>query len=169
LKGTRKITILSVFTSQALVLSIIESMFPIPLGIPGIKLGLANIMTLMTIVIFDFKSALMVVVARVVLASVYGGSMLVFWFSIAGGLISTAVMGLMYKRYEKYFSIIGISVAGALAHNLGQLFVAVIVMKELSVLLLYAPFLMAAGAIMGGFTGLIAHFLLKALKRIITT
>ncbi len=166
MKGTKRITILSILTSQALVLSIVESMIPLPVAIPGIKLGLANIITLIVIALFGYKSATKVVIVRVVLSSIYSGSIIVFWFSLIGGLLSTLVMGLMYHKFKDYFSLIGISVSGAIFHNMGQLFVAVIVMKELSVIS-YAPFLLFAGIIMGGFTGLTAHFLLKALKKIL--
>lgn len=166
MKSTRRITILSVLTSQALVLSIVESMFPLPVAIPGIRLGLANIITLIAIVLFGYKSALKVVIVRVILSSIYGGSMMVFWFSLTGGLFSTLIMGLMYHKFKDKFSIIGISVGGAISHNFGQLVAALIVMKEPSILT-YAPFLLFAGVIMGSFTGLIAHLLIKALEKIL--
>lgn len=87
-----------------------------------------------------------------------------FMFSISGGILSTLVMNFLYKKMSRIFSIIGISIAGAIMHNLGQLLMASIIMKDFSVMM-YLPLLLLAGAIMGGFTGLCATYLIKALKK----
>jgi len=164
LKNTRKPVLLALFTAQAIVLSIVESWLPIPVGIPGVKLGLANIITLAVIIFFGFKEALAVVIVRTVLVSFFTGGPMVFLFSAAGGFLSTAVMAVLYRRMSKIFSIIGVSIAGAIMHNFGQLLVASFVMKEVSVLM-YLPILMISGIIMGCFVGLCTNFLVKALKK----
>jgi len=150
--------------SQALILSIIESWIPMPVPIPGVKLGLANIITLVVIVFFGYREALLVVFIRCLLSSMFGGGFVVFLFSISGGILSTIVMSFMYKRLMQTFSIIGVSVAGAVMHNIGQLIAASLIMKEL-LILTYLPVLLVSGIIMGCFTGLCSKFLVKALAR----
>lgn len=162
--NTKKIVLLALLISQALILSIVESWIPIPIAVPGVKLGLANIVTLIVIIFFGFKDALIVVVIRTLLASLYTGGLIVFLFSVSGGILSTVIMALLYKKMSKVFSIVGISVSGAIMHNTGQLAVAALIMKELSVLS-YLPVLVASGIIMGCFVGLCTNFLVKALKK----
>jgi heptaprenyl diphosphate synthase len=164
LKKTRKLVLLALFTAQAIVLSIVESWLPIPAAVPGVKLGLANIITLSVIIFFGFREAIAVVIVRTVLVSFYAGGPMVFLFSAAGGILSTAAMAVLYSRMSRIFSIIGVSIAGAIMHNLGQLIMASFVMKEVSVLL-YLPILIVSGIIMGCFVGLCTNFLVKALKK----
>lgn len=164
MKNTKRFILLALMVSQALILSIVESWIPLPVAIYGIKLGLANIITIMVIIFFGFKEALLVVTIRCILSAIFAGGPIVFLFSIAGGLLSTVVMSLLYKRLSKYFSIIGVSIAGAVTHNIGQIIMACIVMRELSVLS-YLPFLLISGIIMGCFVGLCSNFLSKALER----
>jgi len=153
---------MALMVAQALVLSIVESWIPVPVNIPGVKLGLANIVTLTVIIFFSFKEALTVVFIRVLLSSMFGGGPVIFLFSIAGGVLSTVVMAILYKKASKVLSIVGISIAGAIFHNIGQLIMACIVMKELSVLA-YLPVLLISGIIMGCFVGIATHFFSKAL------
>lgn len=161
---TKRLVMLSMMVSQALVLSIVESWIPNPIPIPGVKLGFANIITLIVIIFFGFKEALGVMFVRVVLSSLYAGGLVILLFSLAGGTLSTIVMAVLYKRASKVLSIIGISVAGAIMHNLGQLSMASLIMRELSVLA-YLPVLLLSGIIMGCFVGICTNFYAKALKK----
>lgn len=161
---TKRLAFLSIMVSQALVLSIIESWIPLPFVIPGIKLGLANIVILVVIVFFGLKDALAVMVVRCVLASIFGGGFVIFLFSLAGGILSTVIMAFLYKRMSKLFSLVGVSVAGSVAHNLGQLTVAGFIMKELSVYS-YLPVLLVSGVVMGCFIGLCGNLLTEALRK----
>jgi heptaprenyl diphosphate synthase len=97
MKNTRKMVILSVLVSQALVLHVIERMIPVPVPIPGVKLGLANVISLFTIIIFGTKEALLVTFLRTILASFFGGGVSSFLYSFTGGIISALVMAFMYK------------------------------------------------------------------------
>jgi heptaprenyl diphosphate synthase len=160
----RRLVLLALLVAQALVLSIVESWIPIPGTPPGVKLGLANIVTLIAIIFLDSRSALLVVLLRTLLASLYTGSPMIFLFSLAGGVLSTVVMAVLYKRMSKNFSITGISIAGAVSHNLGQMAVASAVTRELAVLS-YLPVLLISGIIMGFFIGICTVFLSKALKK----
>lgn len=163
-KSTKKLVLLALMVAQALVLSIIEAWIPLPVNLPGVKLGLANIITLVAIIFLDFKSALAVVVLRTFLASVFGGGPIVFIFSAAGGILSTVVMAVLYKRFRRTFSITGVSIAGAIAHNMGQLLAAGIVMKEAAVIF-YLPLLMAAAIVTGILVGICTNLLAEALKK----
>ncbi|MCX7749529.1 MAG: Gx transporter family protein [Clostridia bacterium] len=161
---TRRVTILAIMVSQALILSIIESWIPIPFIIPGIKLGLANVVTLVVLIFFGAKDALLVVAMRCVLASIFGGGPVMFLFSIAGGVLSALTMALLHKKMSKYFSLVGMSVAGSVMHNIGQLTIASIIMRDIHVLT-YLPVLLVSGVIMGFFVGVCGNFLVSALRK----
>ncbi|MCX8129001.1 MAG: Gx transporter family protein [Clostridia bacterium] len=164
MKNTKKLVLLAIMVSQALVLSLVESWIPVPTFVYGIKLGLANIVTLVVIVFFGFKDALLVVLVRCALAALFGGGFVVFLFSITGGILSTIVMSFLFKKLSKVFSLIGISIAGAVTHNLGQIIIAILVMKTLSVAA-YLPVLLVSGVVMGCFVGLCSSFLCTVLRR----
>jgi heptaprenyl diphosphate synthase len=158
--------LLSLMVAQALILSIIESWLPVNafIPIPGVKLGLANIITLIVITFYGGKDAIIVVIVRCALASFFGGGLIIFLFSITGGILSTLIMVFLYKKVIKYFSLTGISIAGAIVHNIGQIAIACFVMKTLSVLT-YLPVLLFSGIIMGCFIGLCSKLLSEALKK----
>jgi len=164
--NVKKMVLLAILISQALVLSIIESWIPlpVPVPVPGIKLGLANIVTIFIIVFYGYREALSVVLVRCLLSSFFSGGVTVFLFSISGGILSSIVMSLLYKKFSKFFSIIGISIAGAVMHNIGQIIMAVIVMKDIAVLG-YIPVLIIAGIVTGLLVGVAAKLLIKGFDR----
>ncbi|HHW48393.1 MAG TPA: Gx transporter family protein [Clostridiaceae bacterium] len=164
--NVKKMVLLAVLISQALVLSIIESWIPLPMPVPvpGIKLGLANIVSIIVIVYFGYREALAVVLIRCLLTSFFSGGITVFLFSIAGGILSTIVMSFLYKKFSNVFSIIGISISGAVMHNMGQIVMAVIVMKDIAVLG-YLPVLVIAGIVTGLLVGIAANLLIKGLEK----
>jgi heptaprenyl diphosphate synthase len=158
MKRTKKMALLAMLVSVALVLHVVENLLPIPYIAPGVKLGLANIVSLMAIIIFGFKEALIIVLLRTFLGSLLGGVLSNFFFSSAGGILSTVVMYLMYRFTGTKFSLVGISVAGAAAHNVGQLFVASVIVENFG-LYLYLPVLMISAVITGTFIGFTAVYL----------
>lgn len=165
MSNTKKMVLLSLFTAGAIVLSIIESAFPVPLPVYGVKLGLANIITLVVLYFFGIREALTVVCVRVLLTSIFGGGFVVFLFSITGGILSTLIMGLLLKYLAGKLSLWTISVSGSITHNMGQLMVAAIVMQDFAVMG-YLPVLLVSGVIMGIFIGIVSHFLINTLKNI---
>lgn len=165
MKKTRRLVLIALMVSQALVLSIIESWIPVPIGIPGIKLGLANIITLIVIIFFGYKDALLVVIARCILSSIFAGGPVIFLYSITGGILSTLVMAYLFTKLSRWFSALGISIAGSITHNMGQLIVASIMLREL-LIMSYLPILLVSGIVMGCFVGLCSSFLSNALKKI---
>lgn len=164
MKKTRMMVLLAILLSQALVLSIVESWILLPIPIPGVKLGLANIITMIVIMFFGYREALLLVLLRTAISSIYGGGFLVFLFSVTGGVLSASVMAFLYKRLSKTFSTVGISVAGAITHNIGQLLIASLILKEL-LIITYLPILLIAGVITGLFVGFCSNILATALRK----
>jgi heptaprenyl diphosphate synthase len=162
---TKKIVLLGILVSQALILHLIERLIPVPVPVPGIKLGLANSISLITIVLFGFKEALAVIVMRTFLGSVFGGSISSFIYSFFGGVISTIVMAIMYRRFENMFSLPAISVTGAIFHNIGQILVASLIINNVKIFY-YLPALMISAVITGLFIGFVVQFMLKPVKHI---
>lgn len=153
-----------VFTALALIFSYVESLIPIHFGVSGIKLGLANLL----IVIFLYKrnaeEALLLSVIRIVLSGFLFANLFSILYSLAGGILSLAVMAYLKKRGT--FSVVGISIAGGVAHNLGQLVVAMLVVETYRVGY-YFPVLLMAGVLTGMLIGIVAAEILKRLKNIV--
>ncbi|HZK34856.1 MAG TPA: Gx transporter family protein [Bacillota bacterium] len=169
MKNVRKMVYLAIIISLALVISYFEQFIP-PLA-PGAKPGLANIMTLVTISMFGFKEALVVTLIRSLLGAVMAGSPTGILFSMSGGILSTLIMSAMYLKLRRYFSIMGISTAGAVFHNIGQLMVASLVYGTFGIMFTYLPVLMISAIITGNFVGLVSRYIINLLvvKRALST
>jgi heptaprenyl diphosphate synthase len=159
----RKITALAVLTAIALVIFIIELQIPNPVPIPGVKLGLANIITLYAIYHYSAKEAALVVLARIILAFFFGGNAISLIYSLAGGLLCLSGM-LALRRFTDEKRIWVCSVFGAALHNIGQITAAVIITGTIEVLA-YLPVLLISGCAAGLFTGLCAQVVTPVLRR----
>ncbi len=157
-----RVTYIGVMVALALVLQLLEGIMPLPYIAPGVKLGLANIISLIALIYFGFKSALLVVVIRTFMAAFLSGRVYSFFYSGAGALLSVLIMGLVYWKFRKYFSIQGISILGAVAHNIAQISVASLLIDTVSVFS-YLPILMVSGIITGYFIGLTVNLLRRVL------
>ncbi|AZR72604.1 heptaprenyl diphosphate synthase [Anoxybacter fermentans] len=157
-----QITYIGILVALALVLQLVEGMLPLPYIAPGVKLGLANIVSLIAIIYFGFKTAFLVVLFRTFMAAFLSGRPYVFLYSGTGAILSILVMGFVYWRFRKYFSIQGISIFGAVAHNIGQIFIASLLIETVSIFS-YLPILMVSGVITGYFIGLIVNLLKRVL------
>ncbi len=164
--SVKKITTFALFTTLALIIFTIESFLPPLVPIPGVKLGLANIITLVILRNFSWKEATVILIARILLASFFFGQMLSLLYSLAGGLCCLFTMVLVDKLL-RHHSIYLTSIFGAIFHNLGQLTVAYLITSTLGVWG-YLPFLLLSGCITGLFTGLCAHFTQRYLAPAIT-
>ena len=158
----KKITLSALMVALAMILSYLEAMIPFSFGIPGIKLGLANLVVLTALYLFGPAQALLISVVRIFLISITFGSMAALVYSLAGGILSFVVM-LILSRI-KGFSVIGVSVAGGVSHNIGQLIAAALVVENLN-LLFYFPVLLAAGVITGLLIGIAVKAILPALQK----
>ena len=159
---SRKIAYLSVLICFSLIIFAVESKFPPPVPIPGIKLGLANIITLITMVYFGRREALTVLCARIVLSSVFAGTFMSFLYSIAGGLLSFFTICLTLKILTKD-RLWAVSAFGAIAHNTSQIGVAVLLTQTVQIVW-YLPFLIVSAILTGTLTGLCASVILKYMK-----
>ncbi len=163
---TKKMILLSILISQALVLNLIERAIPVPIPVPGVKLGLANVISLFTIIVFGLKETVTVVLLRTFLSSVFGGGMSSFFYSLAGGLLSALIMSFMYIKHKNIFSIPAISVVGAIFHNIGQISVASLVISNIH-LFYYLPFLLISGVITGIVIGFTVQFSINPLMKVL--
>lgn len=156
--STKRLATDAMFLTLALVVSYIEVLIPIPIGIPGVKLGLANGVIMVLLFFTTWKRTLEISVIRVILAGFLFGNPMTIAYSLAGGILSLIIMGILKKMDG--FSPVGISVAGGVAHNLGQLSVAVILMENTKIYY-YAPVLLITGTIAGVIIGILSGLLVK--------
>lgn len=163
----KKLTLCGMLTALAIVLSLAERLFPLDaiVPVPGVKLGLANVVTLFALTRLSVRDAVAILLCRVALSSLLMGSVTAFLFSLFGGLMALAVMGLLLRAEGKFCSVLGVSVAGAAAHNIGQIIAAVIWMKTGAVMA-YLPLLLVMSVPLGLVTGLTAAIVLSHLQKI---
>lgn len=160
---TKKIAYLGVFLALALILSYVESLIPFYFGIPGVKLGLTNLIVVVMLYCTGAKEAFGVSVARILLAGFLFGNLFSILYSLAGGILSFAVMCAV-KRTKK-FHIVSVSVAGGISHNIGQLLAAAFVVQTYDIFY-YMPFLLIAGVATGFVIGMLAQeFILRFEKQ----
>ncbi len=157
MSSLKRYIFLSLLTAGAMILSIIEGMIPLPFIAPGAKLGLTNIVTLTVIVIFGFKDAMLVTILRCILLMIVAGNPISFTYSIISGALSVAAMFLSLKYFGKYFSLIGISVIGALTHNASQITVAAVMFENI-MMFTYLPILSLMSIFTGCFVGYTSIF-----------
>ena len=158
-----KVAYFGVFTALALIFSYVESLIPINLGVPGVKLGLANLIIVIALYKISIKEAYILSVVRIVLAGFMFGNLFAIIYSLAGGLLSLTIMCIL-KKMDK-FSIYGVSLAGGVFHNIGQLLMAAIVLESVSIGY-YFPVLLISGLLTGFMIGVIANEMIKRLKMI---
>ena len=158
-----RVAYFGVFMALALIFSYVETLIPINFGIPGVKLGLANLVIVIALYKMKLTEVYLLSVVRVLLSGFIFGNYFSIIYSLAGGLLSLTVMALLKK--SKGFSVMGISVAGGVFHNVGQLIVAMLVVETFSVGY-YFPVLLVAGLITGLVIGIVSAEMLKRIKNI---
>jgi len=154
-----KMAFYGMLIALAFIFSYIEVLIPFNFGIPGIKLGLANIVVLVALYTFGVKDAFVISCIRILLVGFTFGNLFSMLYSVAGGLLSWLVMCLL--KQMKGFSVIGISIAGGISHNVGQIVVAAIVLNTIA-LGYYLPFLLIAGMVTGLLIGILGHIIIRA-------
>lgn len=162
--STKKLAVIAILVAQATILHYLEGLLPNPIPIPGVKLGLANIITLLALVLFDFKTALNIVVLRTILGSLLNGTLfgVGFFLSFTGAVSSGCIMALLLRLFPQ-FSVIGVSVAGAVTHSIGQLLMASLIIS-LPGIFYYLPVMLLFSVPTGIITGLLLKGLLKFLR-----
>ena len=162
---TKRLVTLSIFLSISIVLSIVESFIP-SISVPGAKLGLANIMTLVILNLYGEKDAFLIVILRIFLVALLRGTIgaPAFFLSLSGGFLAYFMMVLFNKL--KIFSIVGVSIMGSLGHSLGQVLMAMIILS-LPELVYYFPLLFLIAVPTGIFTGFVAKKFIEISKKAI--
>lgn len=161
----RYIINLALLLALALAISLVEMMIPLPIPVPGAKLGLSNIIMLVTIYFYDFKSALTLSVLKSFLLVLITGSAMSFFYSLAGSVLSTIFMDLSLKHSKNMFSLVGVSEIGSFFHNLGQIIVACVFMSNVK-MIYYFPALVLIGVFTGLFVGISSNLLIDHLKKL---
>ncbi|MDO9287787.1 MAG: Gx transporter family protein [Thermodesulfovibrionales bacterium] len=157
---------IALLSAYAIAIHSFESMLPTP--IPWLRLGVANIITLATLVLYGFRAAMMVTLIRVILSSIFIGTFLGpgFIMSLGGGVTSTFAMGIAFSIFPRLFGPVGLSLIGALFHNIAQLFLAYILfVQKIEPILIVSPILILLGTITGIVNGVIAGMLIKNIPK----
>jgi heptaprenyl diphosphate synthase len=166
MRKTNRIVYIGLLVAQALVLHLFERMIPVPFVAPGARLGLANLINVIAIYTLDNKKdAFLVLFLRLTLATMFGGNLSSFMYSAAGGILSFFAMLFVKEVFKEKVSIIGVSAAGAIFHNVGQLLIASSIVKNIWVML-YLPVLSAMGIGTGIFIGITANYMVGHLKKL---
>ncbi len=162
---SRNITVCAVMTAAGLIIGYIESLMVIPVNLPGIRIGLANISTLITLYLCGPVYALSVHLLRILMSSVLFGTGVTLMYSLCGGIFAFTAM-IVLKRFD--FGIYGVSVGGAVFHNLAQIGVAALLIGNQYVFA-YIPALTIAGCIFGVLTGILSNIIINRLKKILVS
>lgn len=157
----RKSAYFGVLLSLAMICGYVEMLIPFDFGIPGIKLGLANIVALWLLYKNGFVQAMAVNVGRILLVGILFGNVMSIFYSLTGGIL--AVTAMFFIRKFKCFSIVGVSIAGAFFHNVGQLIAASLVIGTRAVIY-YLPFLSISAVATGLLIGLLGAYLVRRVK-----
>ena len=154
----KNVALLGLLTALGMMLGYIEMLFPISLGVPGVKIGFANLVTLIALYKTDNRQVLILTLLRVTLVAATFGNMAAFFYSLSGALLSAGVMMLL----KKHFHLLALSAVGGVMHNAGQILVAMVILETPS-LVYYLPVLIVAGVLAGLATGSVAGGILKRL------
>ena len=161
---TKRIAFLGLFVALAFVLSYIEFMLPLNIGIPGAKIGIANLAVMVTLYTVGEKNAIALSIIRVILVGLTFGNISMMMYSLAGAALSLFAM-LLARKIGK-LSMTGVSVLGGVFHNVGQIIVAMLVLETKS-LLYYLPFLIIVGTITGIVIGIVSSLITARVKKVL--
>ena len=161
---SKKVARMGVFIALAMIFSYIEVLIPFNFGIPGVKLGIANIVTVTSLYMFSTGEAFGISVIRIVLMGILFGNGMSLLYSLAGGLLSFLAM--LLGKKTNWFSIMGVSMAGGVFHNVGQILAVMLVMKN-TMFVAYLPVLFVAGVVTGYLIGLLANKIIELLPHIV--
>ncbi|MEI3139095.1 MAG: Gx transporter family protein [Lachnospiraceae bacterium] len=160
--SAQKVALYGVLIALAMVLSYVEMLIPLPVGIPGVKPGLANLVVFLALYTMTAREALLISMVRILLVSITFGNGSAFLYSMAGGILSFLVMWIFQKK--DFLLPAGVSIAGGIAHNVGQLLMAAVILENGAVFT-YFPVLLAAGCITGGIIGFLGEQIRKRIIR----
>ena len=160
---TKNVAMLGLTIALAMIMSYIEALVPLSFAVPGIKMGLANIVIIFVLYKIGTKEAILVSIIRVILVSLLFSNVMAMAYSIAGAVLSLLVMWIL-KKTDK-FSVVGVSVAGGIMHNVGQILTAMILL-ETQQIIVYLPVLLITGTATGIVIGIVAGLVINRFKNI---
>ena len=162
--NVRKLTTMAMLTAISMIVFLIEAQIPLPFAVPGVKLGIANVITLYAIWTLGRREALAILLIRVFLGNIIAGNVMAMAYSLAGGLLCWVIMSLL-KPIMKRSQIWLMSILGALGHNAGQLTMAILI-SGTTTMIWYAPVLIVAAVVTGAFTGYLTQILLSHMDKL---
>ena len=157
-----RLTLSAILAALAMIFSYIEFLVPFSVGIPGVKLGIANLVIVIALYALDFRYAFTINIVRILLNGFMFTGVFAMLYALSGGILSILVMGIL-KKTDK-FSMVGVSMAGGVAHNLGQLIIAAIMVENLK-MFLYFPVLLFSGMLTGILVGMGGTILYRSLPK----
>lgn len=158
----RRVALCGMMVALAFILSYVEHLIPFNFGIPGVKLGLANLVVLLALYTLDLRDAFVIAVIRIILTGLTFGGLFSMLYSLAGGLLSFLLMAFLSRK--KLLGTTGVSICGGIAHNVGQLLVAMCVLETGNVWY-YFPVLLISGAVTGTLIGLVGGLMVDRLQK----
>lgn len=159
---TRRLAVSAMFAALALIFSYVEAIIPFSVGIPGVKLGIANLVIIIALYEMNMKYAFTINVVRIFVSGLLFNGLFGALYSLSGGIVSLLVMWLLKKT--NLFSMVGVSMAGGVAHNLGQLIIASLIVSNFK-MFLYFPVLMFSGIISGIMIGIVSYIIYQKLPK----
>ncbi len=158
----KKTAILGMYLAFSMILSYIETLIPLPIPIPGVKLGLTNLAIILLLYLYGFKEAFIINLMRIILTGFLFTNLSMILYSLAGGILSLLCM--VYAKRSQHFSLQCVSLIGGITHNIGQMCVAYITVRTYGILY-YVPFLLLAGSVTGWVIGMLETMIEPRLRR----
>ena len=158
----RRVALDGILVALAMLFSYIETFIPFNFGVPGVKLGLANLIVLLGLTFLPALDVFLISMVRILLSSLLFGNVMSLWYSLAGGILSFLCMWLLTRR--EGYSLIGISMAGGVMHNIGQVLTAALIVQTIQ-LAGYLPVLLIAGLVTGAIVGALAKLLMPRVRK----
>lgn len=162
--NNKRLAINIILICNAIVLSYLETFIPMLIPVPGAKIGLANIITIVAIVFLNYKDVIFIVVFRCLAIAILSKGIAALVFSLTAGILSASVMWILYKKAKGIFSVKGMSIIGAIVHNITQIIVASVIIRE-NIILYYLPILLITAIIAGFIIGYVGDITVKEIKR----
>lgn len=159
----KKTAILGMYLAFSMILSYIETLIPLPIPIPGVKLGLTNLAIILLLYLYGFKEAFIINLMRIILTGFLFTNLSMILYSLAGGILSLLCM--VYAKRSQHFSLQCVSLIGGITHNIGQMCVAYITVRTYGILY-YVPFLLLAGSVTGWVIGMLETMIEPRLRRL---
>lgn len=158
---TGKVALYGLLVALAFILSYVETLIPVPVPVPGVKIGLANLVVVTALYTMGDKEAFILSVVRIILVAMTFGNLSTMLFSIAGGILSVTAM--IFVKRTGVFSLTGVSLVGGIMHNVGQILVAMFIVHNVR-MIYYLPFLLVSGVVTGALIGILAGLIIKQVK-----